>query len=248
MAHSLTIHGAPVPVTFEPGVTADPALVLSAPILLDWAARLDPEISVKSIEIQSVDLFGPRVGFIKMKTLPICRGVAVPGIVFLRGGAVSILVELRCGDARWALCCRQARVPAGSAGFLEIPAGMLDGSGKFAGVAAKELEEEAGLEVREEELIDLTELAYGSEPRLLGMYPSVGACDEFLRLYYMVKEVSEEELATLHGRVGGCIEEGESIVLELVPLDQLWCRAPDAKTLASLLLVDKLRAAGKLPL
>jgi hypothetical protein len=57
----------------------------------------------------------------------------------MRGGAVAILVVLRCDGEEWALCCRQPRLPVGSGGFLEIPAGMLDGSGHFAGVAAKEM-------------------------------------------------------------------------------------------------------------
>ena len=34
--------------------------------------------------------------------------------------------------------------------------GMLDGDGKFSGVAAKELREETGLEVDEQELVDMT--------------------------------------------------------------------------------------------
>ena len=52
----------------------------------------------------------------------------------------------------------QPRVAAGSLGFTEIPAGMLDGS-SFKGSAASEIEEEAGLKVEENELINMTELA-----------------------------------------------------------------------------------------
>ncbi len=81
-----------------------------------------------------------------------CDGVRVPGIVFLRGGAVAILVLLACEDKTFILLCRQPRVPVGSVSFPEIPAGMLDGDGKFAGVAAKELEEETGLIINEDEV------------------------------------------------------------------------------------------------
>ena len=43
----------------------------------------------------------------------------------------------------------------------EVPAGMLDGSGNFRGVAAEEIEEECDIVISEDELIDMTELAYG---------------------------------------------------------------------------------------
>ena len=75
---------------------------------------------------------------------------AIPGIVFMRGGAVSILPVLECGDERFVLLVRQPRLAVGFAAFPEIPAGMLDGSGKFSGVAAKELQEETGIEISED--------------------------------------------------------------------------------------------------
>jgi len=84
----------------------------------------------------------------------------VAGIVFARGGAVAILIELHCEGSIYALLIRQPRLPIGFAQFPEIVAGqssrasspglhdvcfflagMLDGSGNFAGMAAKELEE-----------------------------------------------------------------------------------------------------------
>jgi hypothetical protein len=77
-----------------------------------------------------------------------------------------------------------------------------------------------------------------------GMYPSVGACDEFLRLLYYSRDVSRAELRALQGKATGCMEEGEVITLDLVPLASLWRRAPDAKTLCALLLLDKLVAEG----
>ena len=81
-----------------------------------------------------------------------CDGVRVPGVVFLRGGAVAILVLLKCDGKTYVLLCRQPRAPVGRSDFPEIPAGMLDGDGKFAGVAAKEMEEETGLVIKEGEV------------------------------------------------------------------------------------------------
>jgi len=47
--------------------------------------------------------------------------------------AVAILVLLECDGEQYTILTRQARVPAGYFRFPEIPAGMLDGSGHFAG-------------------------------------------------------------------------------------------------------------------
>lgn len=45
------------------------------------------------MEIQSIDLFGKRIGFMKIKTTTVNlqTNKPVPGIVFLRGDAVAIL-------------------------------------------------------------------------------------------------------------------------------------------------------------
>jgi ADP-sugar diphosphatase len=224
---------------------------------------------------------------------------------------VAILVILKCEGERWVVCCRQPRIPIGRADYLEIPAGMLDDSGQFAGVAAKvrggapgkvtlpplqtrdvfspapiprplspplapfhlqELREETGIVIGESDMVDLTALAFGLRvppppptggggsggggaaagptdeelraPR--GMYPSVGGCDEFIRLYSFSKSVTREELAALQGKATGNIDEGEVITLDLLPYDDLWRKSSDAKTLSAVLLYEKLAAAGLL--
>ena len=248
MAASIRIHGTPVPITALPGI--DPAIALTFPPFLDWAAGLDPRFAVASITLQSVDMFGPRVGFLKLLASATFAGFPVPGVVFLRGGAVAVLPVLRCGGERWVVCCRQPRLAVGRH-YLEIPAGMLDGSGAFCGVAAKEMAEETGLEIREAELVDLTALAaagaggWEAAGAGAGLFPSVGACDEFLRLLYWTKDVGPEELEALRGRVGGNAEEQERIHVELVPYGELWRRCSDGKTLASLFLLERLAAEGR---
>jgi hypothetical protein len=133
---SVIINGKHVPVTGSHACIKLDDVLAAAPFK-DWVAAMDPELLVHSVSVTDVDYFGSRVGFIKMRADVEFHGQRVPGIVFLRGGAVAILVVLRCEGERWVVCCRQPRVPVGRAGFLEIPAGMLDGSGHFAGVAAK---------------------------------------------------------------------------------------------------------------
>ena len=164
----------------------------------------------------------------------------------------------------------QPRIPAGSLAFAELPAGMLDDeSGTFAGGAAREIEEETGLKVSENELINLTELAVlsrefarsGSERNDRGgetegegedslqraMYPSPGGSDEFVPLFFHQKRVPRDQLKEWQGKLTGLRDHGEKITLKLVPLGELWREGVrDAKALAALALYDGLRKEGKL--
>ena len=257
----VSIHGSNVPVTGPAGLDLD-ACVKATPFV-KWVADLDRGLKVSEIKIHGADYFGPRIGFLKLEAVTKCNGDPVPGIIFMRGGAVSILLILYCGDEGWVVCTRQARVPVGKENLLELPAGMLDDSGNFAGIAAKELAEETGIRLNATDLIDMTALTYEARGRphpeevvakvirdkstpLKGMYPSPGGCDEFIRLMLHEKEVTKDELETLQGKLTGCAEEGEKIVLELVKFEMLWRVTSDAKALSSLLLFQNLTAAEQL--
>ena len=248
------LHGKPVPVTAGPGLTVDLARCVAARPFTDWVRDLDPALSVSAIEMQSADLFGPRVGFLKFDARTTYNGRAIPSIVFMRGGAVGVLVLLRCTDGGelFALCTRQPRVPVGRSDLLELPAGMLDDEGSFVGVAAKEMREETGIELREEDLVDLTARALGLPRELAapapvrGVYPSAGGCDEFLRLMLHRRDVSRADLDALRGKVTGNIAEGEVITLEVVPYDELWRRCSDMKALSAMLLYERLLASKEL--
>lgn len=240
------ILGVSVPVAASPALPDDTVTrALTSSLFREWAASLDASFAVSRVEVQSVDFFGPRVGFLKLLATATRGGLPVPGVVFLRGGAVAVLPILSCRGARFVVCCRQPRLAVGAGAFLEIPAGMLDGSGRFASVAAAEMREETGIEMHESALVDLTALAFaGAAP---GVFPSVGACDEFLRLLLWERECDEPYLHALRGRLAGNRDEHEAIVVELVAYDDLWRAAPDAKTLAAVLLYERCRAAGLLP-
>lgn len=202
-----------------------------------------------SIHLQCVDMFGPqKVGFVKLRADISHCGKKVPGICFLRGMGVGILVSLYCLETKeeYVILVQQPRVPLGESNFLEIPAGMLDGSGHFAGVAAQELQEECGIHVTERSLIDLTELAYGKRYR--GVCPSGGGCDEYLRLMYCPLTVTEEQIRTLQGKLGGLREHGELITLRIVKLNEVWKECCDAKALCALYLLQQLQNAGQISL
>ena len=65
----------------------------------EWCCNIDAELTVKKITVQSVDMFGPRVGFVKFKgDVTDDSGRNIPAIVFMRGASVGMLVVITCVD------------------------------------------------------------------------------------------------------------------------------------------------------
>lgn len=99
-----------IPVSYLSSISADVAeLALKSKIFNTWVERCEKEedgkrIELHSVEIQHVDMFGPRVGFIKINAnSTLVDGSSntnnrLPGICFLRGGSVSILLALICHE------------------------------------------------------------------------------------------------------------------------------------------------------
>ncbi|KAJ5145978.1 uncharacterized protein N7515_000542 [Penicillium bovifimosum] len=220
----------------------------------------DPYL-LRKIDIQSIDRFGGgRLGFVKLKAeVSNGQGEKLPGSVFLRGGSVGMLLILQPDDIpnpteedKRVILTIQPRIPAGSLSFAEIPAGMLDDSGTFAGGAAKEIEEETGLRVEQGDLVDMTSLALqaaqepGSGERLQSaVYPSPGGSDEFIPLFLCRKVMSRGGIEELQGKLTGLRERGEKITLKVVPLLDLWKEGiRDGKTLAAWALYQGLRQEG----
>lgn len=224
--------------------------------------------ALQSITIQTIDRFGGnRLGFIKMKAVvKNADGESLPGSIFLRGGAVAMLIILTCNEdptERYCLMCRQPRVPAGSLDFQELPAGMLDDSGTFAGAAAKEIEEECGMQIPESELIDLTKLAAehqaqqlasspgdgdaGAQERLQqALYSSCGGSDEFIAIFLHEKKLPRKEIDEMRGKLTGLRDHGEKITLKVVKLEDLWWEGrADGKSLGAVALYEGLRREGK---
>jgi ADP-sugar diphosphatase len=211
-------------------------LAVASPEFHAWATELDPQFKVKKVVFQSVDLnkARTRVLFIKFRAdVEDEQGNYIPGVVFMRGGSVAILPVLVCEGKPYALMCVQPRVPTGKFRFWEIPAGMVDGSGNFAGVAAKEIKEETGIVIATKDLIDLTKKARHGR----GSYPSPGGSAEFMRYFAFVKKVTRKELQALRGKCTGVLEEGEQIKLGIKSLDRL-INIPDDKTIVALALFN----------
>ncbi|PSN69910.1 hypothetical protein BS50DRAFT_519392 [Corynespora cassiicola Philippines] len=254
----------PVEVTLTQNITKEQ--LLDFPAFRTWKSALqqnlklqktDPEhafyddpYTLRSITIQSVDWFGrSKIGFVKLKAVVRNKEAKadLPGIAFLRGGSVAMLMILRPKDSRderLVVMTEQPRLPAGSLSFVEIPAGMLDDAETFSGAAAKEIEEETGFKLPRSELIDLTELALKQSKiteRSLknAMYPSPGGSDEFIPIFLWEKELDRQEIEDLRGKLTGKRSgDGEMIRLRVCDYEDLWREgARDAKTLAAWALV-----------
>jgi len=235
---TLTVAGNKVILTAEKGINI--AQILHWGHFLEWIAEFEKpgnKLNLTKVHFQSVDMFGKHIGFVKFKSEVLKEGKYVPGIVFMRGPSVAILTILICEGKEYALTTVQARVPISQL-FLEIPAGMLD-DGTFMGKAANEMQEETGIVVKIEDLIDLTLLAYGS--KYPGIYPSPGGCDEYIRLFLYRQEVSAEKLKELEGKCTGAIGTHEFISLRVLPLETLWQETSDVKALSSLFLYEKVK-------
>ncbi len=227
-----------VPVTTTGSLTTDQ--LLSFKPFMQWVANMSPTIHVEDVAVTDVHWFGPRIGFMTIKSTARLMGVGapIPGIAFLRGGSVAVLVVLRCEGRKYVLIVRQPRVPVGQAALAEIPAGMLDGDGNFVGVAAKEMQEEAHISFAPSELVRMS-----VDHK---QYPSPGGCDEFIEYFYASAAVTPAFLRSLEGRATGCAAEGERISLTCIPYEDLWCSLGDAKAAVACHLFENLVRVGRM--
>ncbi len=209
-----------------------------------WVDGMNPELYVESITVTDVHWFGPRIGFMTIKSVTRLMGEhgtcgrlgqpgpPLPGIAFLRGGSVAMLVVLRCEGRKYVLLVKQPRVAVGRSALVELPAGMLDGDGNFAGVAAKEMREEAHIDFKPSEMVCMSEFTHHKQ------FPSPGGCDEFIEYFYASAAVTPAFLRAIDGRATGV--EDERIRLSYVPYEDLWCATGDAKAAVACHLFENL--------
>lgn len=252
---TLKINGDDVTCSADPGVNLRKCF--DSPVFQQWAKSVDVKFLIKHVLFQSVDMFGPRVGFLKFKADCADRasGQFLPGIVFMRGGSVGILVVLVSEQTgqEFTVAVKQPRLPTGNFDSVEIPAGMLDDEGNFAGKAAEELQEETGISVLSNDLLDLNKLLLDQPAARAtrsrgetneGVYLSPGGSDEFMRLFLYRKVWKQEAIEALEGKLGGLRDHGELISLSIIPYEDL-IKVPDGKTLCAIAMYD--RVHKKLP-
>ena len=213
--------------------------VLQFPPFRRWVERNAAFLTIRQITIQSVDFFGPRVGFMKVKgDFFNSQGEQVPGIALLTGGTIVLFVILSCEGEEYVVLVEQTRSAIGFSSFLELPAGMVDNH-SFRGAAAMEIKEETGLEFREEEMIDLTAMVYGNDDPCV--YFSPGRTDEEGKVYYIQREITTAEADDLHGRIAGAKDEHERTFVHLVAFEDIVRATRDAKTLFAVALYRQLK-------
>uniref|UniRef100_A0A0A9CUH1 Nudix hydrolase domain-containing protein n=1 Tax=Arundo donax TaxID=35708 RepID=A0A0A9CUH1_ARUDO len=120
-----------------------------------------------------------------------------------------------------------------------------DEKGDFVGTAVREVEEETGIKLNLEDMVDLTALLDPSTGQR--MLPSPGGCDEEIGLFLYRGRVDEETIQALQGKETGLHDHGELIKLRVVPYNQLWRSTADAKALCAIALYEMAKREGLLP-
>jgi 8-oxo-dGTP pyrophosphatase MutT (NUDIX family) len=102
-------------------------------------------------------------------------GKLAPATLFVRGSAVAALVVLHVDAEKrsYALLVKQDGVPDSLAAIGDIPAGTFDSDGSFTGALAKEILEKVGIEIKQSDLVDVTEATY--KDGTPSIFPSCGA-------------------------------------------------------------------------
>jgi ADP-sugar diphosphatase len=201
-------------------IQAQMEIIIQSQKLKNYINNLDLyTLDVKKIRVDAVKWFcaphaisPEKLGFLFMEVECINKetGQPVPGVVFLRGDSVAVYIVLEVEGKNYVVLTEQFRVPCGRK-ILEIPAGMMDGSNNFAGVAMKEITEETGLKAPNIE--DLLPLGNA-------IIPSGGGCDESIELFFWKTSVDKENLEKMKAKIFGAPDENESIRLVFIPEEE----------------------------
>jgi 8-oxo-dGTP pyrophosphatase MutT (NUDIX family) len=156
----------------------------------------------------------------------------------LHGKAVMIVVLIRCTDRDqvFAILVQQPRVGSGQL-MVEFPAGnMTDDSDDVRRVAARELNEEVGIECYPGELIPVSKLFFPKHP-FVNIHPS--GYDERTFAFAIAKRMTKAELDAYEGKHLGA-DQDEQITLHVVPFDDVWKWSYGPATLGVHLMVSDL--------
>jgi len=229
----------------------------------NWLENItkDNNLHLDEINFREIFYFGSKSGFITWEakvrdhnlsieeyTLKYGspQGYYLPGYVFCRGDAVSILPILSCqeDDNIYTAVVQQARVPIAQQNKIEIAAGILsDTTGTVAGAALDEIKQELDIDdLGPHNLIDLGALAWGDTNNK--WTTGCGAVDEHIISFAFHKNITLKWLKDKNGKQTGENYAGERIKIKIIKLDNLWLNSQDSKALSSYCLYQNLIKAG----
>lgn len=198
--------------------------VAGSPKFLAWASKISPEFNFNNIFIRKTFFLPNGDLLFALLDCQVTRdGNRVPGVIFMRGDAVGILLDIDVEGVSYTILTRQYRLATGGV-MAEIPAGMLDTqTGNFSGVALKELQEEVFGETYQLDINNLIPLGT--------VYTSPGISDEQIGLFVYPMSMTYQQLMALQAKQTGVLAEGESITLQVIPMAEFHKHiSPDAKS------------------
>ena len=166
---------------------------------------------VQELHVQRADKDGSVLYALLNVNADTPEGNSLTPICFLKGDAVSMLVVLidEQTDDKYVLLVKQRRVCDGSE-LYEHPAGMIDEDDDSpAGVAARELGEEAQLKVSPDELKPLFD-----KP----LFSSTSTSDEALHFFYLERRMPLADIRAMDGQLTGEESENEHTQLHIATL------------------------------
>ncbi len=180
-----------------------------SPAFRNWKSVIDSAeglvgsgyMTTNRLDVFKKYYFGNNVGLSMFEVVGTnsATGARVPGVVFMRGHSVAILIVTASDEV---VFVRQPRVPVGKH-TLEIPAGMMDKDTKFKNKMLQEALEETGCD-----------LSNAGIENIGSVYTSPGGSDEMLTLYF----ARLADFAVPKGRTG---VEDEDINVQLIALSDV---------------------------
>ena len=140
------------------------------------------------------------------------EGDKIPPALFLKGHAASVLVCLIDQETKdkYVVLVRQRRICDGSHTY-EHPAGMVDAADDPQEVAAREVGEEIGLDVKPGELTKLNNRLW---------FPSTGTSDEAMHYFFVERELPRQQIMDFHHKDMGVASELERITTAVTTLPE----------------------------
>jgi len=242
-----------VRVTWSTGVSSD----LAQRVLNDyqpfkeWIEKYNKNSAgdkIQGIHLQAIGVVSGKVEFVKFfAQITNKLDQPLPGSIFMIGSSVAVLIVLKLQEEgaqdngkEFTIITLQPRSSVGGEIVSELPAGTID-KGHFAGHISLLLNQEAHLDIKADDLIDLVTKASNGASR--GIFTNPNFSDEVVKLYLYRKTVNKEQIKDYYERLTGFAIDNHPLNLKIISLDEL-IGVPDVKALSALCLYRALSPRG----